>query len=213
MAPAHKYNHNNSIIAVAITGASGAQYGMRLLECLIQAKYQVYVMISSAGRIVLRTELNLILPSRATNAEIFLSERLAADNGQLRVFGLRQWTAPVASGSNPPHSMVVCPCTAGTLGSIAHGLSENLIDRAAAVVLKERRQLILVLRETPLSVLHLENMLRLAQLGVIILPACPGFYFKPQRIEDLIDFIVARILDHLNIPHSIMPRYSANLNN
>ena len=165
----------NSAIAVAITGASGAQYGLRLLECLIQAQRQVYLMISPAGRIVLRTELDLILPARAIDAERFLSERLHATVDQLRVFGPRQWTAPVASGSSPPQAMVVCPCTVGTLGGIASGLSSNLIERAATVVLKEHRQLILVIRETPLSELHLENMLRLARMNVIILPACPGF--------------------------------------
>lgn len=197
----------NTAIALAITGASGAQYGMRLLECLIQAECTVYLMLSKAGRLVLRTELDLILPPQAKAVERLLTERFAARADQLQVFGLQQWTAPVASGSNPPQAMVICPCTTGTLGSIAGGLSANLIERAAAVAIKERRKLILVVRETPLSVINLDNMLRLAHLGVIILPACPGFYFKPQRIEDLIDFIVARILDHLNVAHTINERW------
>jgi 4-hydroxy-3-polyprenylbenzoate decarboxylase len=201
------YAVENNIIIIAITGASGAQYGLRLLECLIQAQHNVNLIISPAGRVVLRTELNLILPPRVKEMECMLSERVGASTGQLRVFGYRQWSAPIASGSNPPQAMVVCPCTVGTVGAIANGLSANLIERTATVTLKEHRQLILVIRETPLTALHLENMLRLAQLGVTILPACPGFYFKPQRIEELIDFIVARVLDHLHVTHSLSSRY------
>lgn len=199
----------NITITLAITGASGAVYGMRLLECLIQAQCQVYFMLSKAGRLVLNTELDLVLPAKAIAVERVLNARFAAYAGQLQVFGLRQWMAPVASGSSSIQAMVICPCSMGTLGNIAAGLSANLIDRAAAVMLKERRKLILVVRETPLSALHLENMLRLSQLGVIILPACPGFYFKPQSIADLVDFIVARVLDHLNVAHEIVRRWNS----
>jgi len=180
---------------------------MRLLECLIGAGRQVYLMISQAGHLVLRMELDLEIPARPVQAERFLSEYLQAAPGQLQVFGQRQWTAPVASGSNPPQALVVCPCTMGTLGSIAAGISGDLIDRAADVMLKERRTLILVVRETPFSAIHLENMLRLARLGAVIMPANPGFYFKPQRVDDLVNFMVARVLNHLGVAHDLMPRW------
>jgi 4-hydroxy-3-polyprenylbenzoate decarboxylase len=125
----------------------------------------------------------------------------------LRVFGREDWFAPVASGSNPPDAMVICPCTVGTLAAVAAGLSDNLIERAADVTLKEGRKLILVPRETPFSALHLENMLRLSRAGAVILPANPGFYHKPKRVEDLVDFVVARILDHLGVKHDLMARW------
>jgi len=195
-------------IALAITGASGSQYGLRLLECLLAAGRQVYLMISQAGQVVLKMEAGLVVPSRPTDTEAFLSERLGAPKGQLRVFGRQQWTSPVASGSNPPEALVVCPCTTGTLGSIAAGISGDLIDRAADVVLKERRQLILVVRETPFSEIHLENMLKLSRMGAVIMPANPGFYFAPEKVEDLVDFMVARVLDHLGVEHTLVPRWS-----
>jgi 4-hydroxy-3-polyprenylbenzoate decarboxylase len=194
-------------IALAITGASGSQYGLRLLQCLITAGRDVYLMISQAGQVVLRMEAELDLPSRPAEAQVVLSQRFGAAAGQLRVFGRQQWTAPVASGSSLAQARVVCPCTTGTLGAIAAGISANLIDRAADVMLKERRQLILVVRETPLSEIHLENMLKLSRMGAIIMPANPGFYFKPQGVPELVDFMVARILDHLAIAHQLMPRW------
>ncbi|MEJ2675450.1 MAG: UbiX family flavin prenyltransferase, partial [Acidihalobacter sp.] len=123
------------------------------------------------------------------------------------VFGEQQWTAPVASGSAPAEAMVICPCTTGTLSSVAVGASRSLIERAADVTLKERRKLIVVLRETPLSEIHLENMLRLTRMGAVMMPANPGFYHRPQSVEDLIDFMVARVLDHLDVPHQLMPRW------
>lgn len=198
---------SSKAIAIAITGASGAQYAMRLLDCLLRTGRQVYLMISQAGQLVLRMELDLDIPARPADAERFLNARLHAAPGQLRVFGRQQWTAPVASGSNPPQAMVVCPCTMATLGTIAAGIGADLIERAADVMIKERRPLILMVRETPFSALHLENMLRLARLGVVIMPANPGFYHKPQGVEDLVDFMVARILDHLGIEHDLLPRW------
>jgi len=123
------------------------------------------------------------------------------------VCGLEQWTAPVASGSGAPASMVVCPCSTGTLSAIASGASDNLIERAADVALKERRQLILVPRESPFSAIHLENMLKLARLGVTILPAAPGFYHRPQSVDDLVDFVVARILDQLGVEQTLVKRW------
>jgi flavin prenyltransferase len=194
-------------IALAMTGASGAVYGLRLLECLIQAKQQIFLMLSAPAQVVINMETELKLPGRAAEIEDILSTIYKARPGQLSVFGREQWTAPVASGSSAPRAMVVCPCTSGTLSSIANGGSDDLLERAADVVLKEGRKLILVHREMPLSVIHLENMLKLARLGVTIMPANPGFYDQPQSIADLVDFVVARILDHLDIKHSLGPRW------
>lgn len=194
-------------IAVAITGASGSRYGLRLLECLVAAGRDVYLMISQAGQLVLNLEAGLEIPSRAADAEVFLTQYFGLPDGRLRVFGRQQWFAPVASGSNPPEAMVICPCTTGTLGSIAAGISGDLIDRAADVMLKERRRLILVVRETPFSEIHLENMLKLSRMGAVIMPANPGFYFKPEKVNDLVDFMVARVLDHLAVEHELMPRW------
>jgi len=194
-------------IALAMTGASGTQYGLRLLECLVQAGVRVYLMVSQAGQIVLKMEAGLTIPSNPADMERFFTERFHAAPGQLRVFGRQEWTAPVASGTNPPDAMVVCPCTTGTLASIAAGVSGDLIDRAADVAMKEGRKLILVVRETPFSAIHLENMLRLARAGAVIMPANPGFYFNPASVADIIDFMVARVLDHLSVPHQLGRRW------
>ena len=194
-------------ICLAITGASGSRYGLRLLECLLGAGRPVYLLMSEAGELVTRMETGLELPDTPAGVQGFLSERFAAAPGQLRVFGRREWTAPVASGSHPAQTMVICPCTTATLAAVAAGISGDLIERAADVMLKERRQLILVVRETPLSVIHLDNMLKLARLGALILPASPGFYFGPSKVEELVDFIVARVLDHLGVPHQLLPRW------
>jgi 4-hydroxy-3-polyprenylbenzoate decarboxylase len=196
-------------IAVAITGASGAQYGLRLLDCLVEQDRDVHLMVSQAGQVVLRMETDLEVPNRPQEAERFFTEYFGAEPGQIRVFGRQEWTAPVASGSNPPEAMVICPCTTGTLASIAAGVSNDLIDRAADVMLKERRKLVLVVRETPFSQIHLENMLRLARAGATIMPANPGFYHRPAALDDLVDFMVARILDHLGVPHELTPRWGA----
>jgi len=198
-----------SVVALAFTGASGMPYGVRLLECLIRSGVRVYLLYSQVSQIVARQEMDLALPGRAKDAETFFAERFGAAPGQLRAFGREEWFAPVASGSNPPDAMVVCPCSMGTLAAIAQGLSDNLIERAADVMLKESRRLILVPRETPFSVIHLENMLRLARAGAVVLPANPGFYHHPQRVEDLVDFVVARVLDQLRIAHTLMPRWGA----
>ena len=190
-----------------MTGASGAQYGLRLLECLLNAGRTVYLMISAPGQVVIGMETDVRLPGRPAEIQRVLSERYAAAPGQLNVFGREEWTAPVASGSSVPEAMVICPCTTGTLSAVANGASNNLIERAADVVLKEGRKLVMVPRETPLSVIHLENMLRLARMGVSILPANPGFYQNPKGIADLVDFVVARILDQLDVEHEISPRW------
>jgi len=196
-----------SAITLAMTGASGAQYGLRLLEQLIIAKQTVYLLVSAPAQIVIGMETDLKLPSRPSEMQAILTERYHIAPGQLQVFGREQWTAPIASGSAVPRAMVICPCTNGTLAAIANGFSRSLIERAADVILKEQRKLILVHRETPLSVIHLENMLRLAKLGALILPANPGFYHQPKGINDIVDFIVARILDHLELEHTLLPTW------
>ena len=200
-------------ITLALTGASGMPYGIRLLECLLKANVRVYLLYSQAAQIVARQEMDLSLPARAKDAAEFFSARFGAAPGQLQAFGREEWFAPVASGSNPADAMVVCPCTMGTLAAIAAGMADNLIERAADVALKEARKLILVARETPLSAIHLENMLKLSRAGAIILPANPGFYHHPQSAQDLVDFVVARILDHIGIDHGLMPRWGETENN
>ena len=197
----------NQAIAVAITGASGAQYGLRLIECLLAAGREVQLMISQAGQVVINMETDLQLPSGSTEAQDYLTRHFSCEAGRIRVFGRQQWLAPVASGTNPPQSMVICPCTTGTLASVANGICDDLIDRAADVALKEKRPLILVVRETPFSAIHLQNMLTLAQAGATILPANPGFYFRPQSIDEIIDFVVARVLDHLQVAHTLGSRW------
>ncbi|WP_440876302.1 flavin prenyltransferase UbiX [Thalassotalea sp. PLHSN55] len=194
-------------ITLAITGASGSAYALRLLECLLAANYQVFLLCSSAGRIVLDTEVGVKLPASPDAATKFLTEKYQAQPEQIIALGKEQWFSPVASGSAAPKQMVVCPCSTGTLAAISQGMSDNLIERAADVVIKERGQLILMVRETPFSSIHLQNMLSLSQLGVTIMPAAPGFYHQPESINDLVDFMVGRVLDHLNIDQSIMPRW------
>jgi flavin prenyltransferase len=194
-------------VTLALTGASGMPYGVRLLECLLAAGVRVYLIHSQVAQVVARQEMNLTLPGRARELEEFFLRRFGAAETQLRVFGREEWFAPVASGSNPADAMVICPCSMGTLAAVACGLADNLIQRAADVMLKEHRQLVLVPRETPLSAIHLENMLRLTRAGAVVLPANPGFYHHPTKVEDLIDFVVARVLDQLRVPHQLMERW------
>ena len=194
-------------ITLAFTGASGLPYGFRLLECLLAAGTQVSLVYSVAAQIVAKQECDVTLASQPREAARLLRERYHARDGQLTVFGRDDWLAPMASGSNPGDGMAICPCTMGALGAIAGGLADNLIERAADVMLKERRPLVLVPRETPLSAIHLENMLKLARAGAVILPPAPGFYTHPQTVADLVDFVVARILDHLAVPNTLLPRW------
>ncbi|WP_111655862.1 flavin prenyltransferase UbiX [Isoalcanivorax indicus] len=194
-------------VTLAFTGASGAQYGLRLLQCLLAANAEVFVILSKAARVVIGTETDLRLPAGTGAAETALREYVQVDQGRLVVCGLEQWTAPVASGSGAPAAMVVCPCSTGTLSAIATGASNNLIERAADVAIKEGRKLILVPRESPFSAIHLENMLKLARLGVTIMPAAPGFYHQPQSVNDLVDFMAARLLDHLGVAQTLVPRW------
>jgi len=197
-------------ITLALTGASGMAYGLRLLECLLRAGCQVDLLISQAARIVARQELDLQLPTGNAEVAAFFKARFGDHGGHLTAYGKEEWFAPAASGSNPAAAMVVCPCTMGTLAAIAQGLADNLIERAADVMLKEKRPLILVPRETPFSLIHLRNMTALAEAGATILPANPGFYHRPVSVEQVVDFIVARILDHLGIAHELIKPWGAH---
>jgi 4-hydroxy-3-polyprenylbenzoate decarboxylase len=194
-------------IMLAFTGASGMPYGLRLLECLLAADTSVWLAYSPAAQIVAKQECDLVLPTQPREATRILGARFGARDGRLTVFGNDDWNAPVASGSNPADAMAICPCTMGALAAIATGLADNLIERAADVMLKERRPLVLVPRETPLSAIHLENMLKLARAGAAIVPPAPGFYDHPESLADLVDFVVARVLDQLGVPHRLGPRW------
>lgn len=193
-----------SNIALAWTGASGLQYGIRLLECLLQADCRVSLMVSRPAQVVAGLETDLSLPGRPADMQKFLQEKFASGPDQLRVYGRDQWTAPIASGSAVPDAMVICPCTTATVSALATGASRSLIERAGDVVLKEGRDLLLVIRETPFSAIHLENMLRLARAGACVMPAAPGFYHRPQQVSDLVDFMVARVLDRLALPQQLV---------
>jgi len=199
--------NDERIVTLGLTGASGAQYGLRLLECLVQADYTVNVMFTRAAQIVVGSETDCKLPGRAAEQLRHLCALYKAREGQIRVYGEEEWTSPVASGSGAPRRMVVCPASMATVSAIATGASENLLERAADVVIKERGNLVIVPRETPFSAIHLENMLKLTRLGVTILPANPGFYNRPTQVEELVDFIVARVLDQLGIEHELMKRW------
>ena len=198
---------NTKTVTLMMTGASGADYGLRLLEELIKSNIKIYLLLSRPAKIVINMETNLKLPSRASEIQQFFSKRYHARAGQLSVFEREQWMAPIASGSGVADATVVCPCTTGTLSAIATGSSKNLLERAADVALKERKKLILVVRETPFSAIHLQNMLSLSNMGAIIMPANPGFYHQPESVDDLVNFIVARILDQLSIPHQLLPAW------
>jgi len=189
----------SSSLTLAITGASGAQYGLRLLQVLTRHRITVHCLLSEAASVVIRTEVSADFPASANAIPDFFYERFGVNPDYAIFPAAKDWFSCVASGSSAPRSMVICPCSMGTLAAIAHGLSDNLIERAADVVLKERGKLIVVPRETPLSLIHLQNMLTLTQAGAMVLPAAPGFYQQPRTLEDLIDSLVQRILDQLGI--------------
>ncbi|MFT5894848.1 MAG: 4-hydroxy-3-polyprenylbenzoate decarboxylase [bacterium] len=199
-------------ICVAMTGASGIQYALRLIECLVQANCEVYVLMSKPARIVMGMDTDLNVPSRTSQVQSQFSEAYGAREGQLKAFGQEEWTAPVASGSGAPDAMVICPCTTGTLASVAAGTCNSLLERAADVVIKEGRKLIVMPREMPFSLIHLENMTRLARAGVVIMPPNPAFYNLPKTVDDLVDFVVARVLDQLEVKQAIMPRWGIEEN-
>jgi 4-hydroxy-3-polyprenylbenzoate decarboxylase len=178
-------------ILVAITGASGALYAQRLLDNLDSRQHEIHVVLSNYAQAVLAEELpgGLKLPTGAAS------------------HNLKSMNAPFASGSNPPDAMVIIPCSMGTLGRIAHGSSEDVLLRAADVVLKEKKKLILVPRETPLNLVHVKNFELLLLAGAIILPANPSFYMRPETVAQVADTVVARVLDHLGVTHTLMPRW------
>ncbi len=200
-------NNQKEPVAVAITGASGVIYALRLLEELLKADETVYLMISQAGLIVLAMEENLQLGSNPKTIQKRLIEKFNCRPEQLQVFGEQDWLAPPASGSAKLKGMVIIPCTTGTLGAIAGGVSNCLINRSADVCLKEKTPLIMVVRETPFSTIHLENMLKLANAGATIMPANPAFYHNPTDIIGVVDYMVARVLDHLNVEQNLLAQW------
>jgi 4-hydroxy-3-polyprenylbenzoate decarboxylase len=189
-------------IVVAITGASGAPYAVRLLESLVAAERPVQLIVSSHGVRLLNTEMDI----RSVPA---LRERVGASGWDrwITTFDDADRGAAPASGSALNAGMVICPCSMGTLSAIAVGASRSLVERAADVALKERRRLLLVTRETPLSEIHLENMLRVTRAGAVVMPAAPGFYHRARSIDDLVNFMVARVLDHLDVSHELVARW------
>ncbi len=196
-----------STFTVAITGASGAPYALRLLQVLIQGGHSIYLCISADGLKILNDEVGVLLKGSETDIQYAVERQLDAKEGQLRYFDEDNMYTPIASGSAPVDAMVVIPCSMKALASIANGFASNLIERAADVTLKERRKLIVVPRETPLSVIHLRNMLRLAEAGCQIIPAMPGFYHRPKHLQDIVDFVVGRVLDAMGVENSIAPRW------
>lgn len=189
-------------IVLAMTGASGAAYGRRLAQLLAGYDLHLHVIVSQAGREVLADELGL----RHLSAEALLGRRVE----NVTLYSPRNIGARIASGSFLTHGMVICPCSAHTLSAVANGLADNLVTRAAMVTLKESRRLVLVPREMPLSAVELENMLRLSRAGAIVCPACPGFYTRPRSVDDLVDFVVGRVLDLLGLPHELRTRWNPN---
>ncbi len=197
----------NDPLVLAITGASGAIYGLRLLEVLLEAGHIVYLTISPSGKTVLETELGVKVDLDAFAVDALCRKRRGADRGQTRYCHYQDLMSPIASGSFLTGGMIVCPCSGSTLGAIAHSMGSNLIHRAAEVHLKERRKLILVPRETPLSLPQIDNVRKVSEAGAVVLPASPGFYHGPKSIDDLVDFVVARICDQLGIEHDLMRRW------
>lgn len=186
-------------IALALTGASGMPYARRLLERFIQHNIQVYLLYSEAAQTVAQQECDWLLSDDLLDTEQRLSAEFQAKSGQLKVLGRHDWFSCLASGSAFANAMVVCPASMGTVAAIANGLSDNLIERAADVCLKEKKPLIIVPRETPFSLIHLRNLTALAESGATILPPAPAFYHRPQTVDDMVNFVVARILNHLQI--------------
>ncbi len=196
-----------SIYTIAITGASGAPYALRLLQVLLQKGHNIYLTISGDGLTILGEETGVFLKGSENDIQYSFERQFDVKEGQLRYFDEDTMYAPIASGSTRVDAMVVVPCSMKALSSIANGFASNLIERAADVTIKERRKLILVPRETPLSAIHLRNMLSLAELGCHIIPAMPAFYHHPKGLPDLVDFMVGRILDTLGIENDLAPRW------
>lgn len=212
-------------LVLAITGASGAVYAVRLLQCLCEADVRVHLVMSPSAATVIKQELHLDVGPSRDRVELLLgynwpdvatqnqwrprtAQQVAKDRESIAFHDYQDYMAPIASGSFLTRGMVICPCSGATISGVVHASGNNLIQRAADVHLKEHRKLILVPRETPMSVFQLENMHRAAQAGAIVLPAMSGWYHNVKTVVDLIDFVVARILDHLQVPNSLMQRWS-----
>ncbi|MDV2683460.1 flavin prenyltransferase UbiX [Alkalihalophilus lindianensis] len=193
----------NRIMTVGITGASGGMYGVRLTQELLRQEYKVHLVLTEAAWQVFREELLL----DTSNREAVLDQLFSELPGELHIHELHDYAAPIASGSYRSDGMVIIPCSMGTLSGIAHGASGNLLERCADVMLKEKRKLVVVPRETPLHEIHLENMLRLTKMGATILPAMPGYYHLPKTIDDLINFLVGKALDSLGVEHELFTRW------
>lgn len=191
-------------IALGITGASGSIYAVRLLEELLKQEVELHLVMSDAAKVVFATELDLTIPQDLTASKEFFYKKFNTNSQKLKIYDARDWFSPIASGSANINAMLIVPCSSGALSAIATGASNNLMERGADVCLKERRKLILLTRETPLNQIHLENMLKITQMGGIIMPASPGFYNNPKQIGDLIDFIVARILSQLGLDQKLV---------
>jgi len=203
----NKLTQNKSMksrsITLAITGASGAIYGINLLSYLVKHYQQVHLLISDAGRIVLATEMDLKLAESPNKIQAILTDYIQCGSDIIKVYAKENWYSPIASGSAAPKQMVICPASMGCVSAIANGASNNLLERAADVVLKEKGQLILLPREMPFSTIHLRNLLSLSEAGAVIMPASPGFYNDPKSINDLVDFVSSRILNHLGVDHHL----------
>jgi 4-hydroxy-3-polyprenylbenzoate decarboxylase len=196
---------------VGISGASGAAYGIRLLQVMSEKGYGVDLILSPAGRTVIRQELGIGVPDEKDDAKAVLADKFDIDVSSLAIYSNSDFETPPASGSYRCAGMIIVPCSMGTLAALAQGFANNLMRRAGDVMLKEKRSLVLVPRETPLSAIHLENMLKLARVGAVILPPMPGFYQGPQSIDQMVDFIVGRILDVIGIEHRLYQRWKENL--
>lgn len=193
-------------IVVAITGASGSIYGLRLTEELLRTNCRVVLLLTKSGLDVLRYETGLEWEGTTSERKGLMRDYFGGSK-KLEHYGETDMFAPVASGSSAPDAVVVAPCSMGTAGRIAAGLGSNLVERTADVVLKEGRDLVLVPRETPFNDIHLENLLRLSRAGARIVPAMPAFYHRPKKVEDLVDFVVGKVLDTLKIPHKLFQRW------
>jgi flavin prenyltransferase len=193
-----------SDLVVAITGASGSPYGVRLLDVLLRAGRTVHLVISPAATQVMERELGVAVDLAHFDPTLLLKN---ADVANLHYHHVRDFSAGIASGSFRTAGMAVCPCSMGTVAAIAHGMSENLIHRAADVHLKERRKLILVPRETPLGLIQLRNLTAVAEAGAIVLPAMPAFYTLPKTVDDMVDFVVGRVCDQLGVEHRLFSRW------
>ncbi len=196
-------NHNDKI-TVAITGASGAIYAIKLLEQLLQAKKNIDLLISDMGKTLLQQELQINTDSKQSILAAITSN---TETSSLNIYFQNDWHSPAASGSSAAKTMIIVPCSMSTLSAVANGNSSNLIQRAADVVIKEQGKLILLPREMPFSAIHLENMLKLARLGCCIMPPAPAFYNNPQSIDDMVNFVIARVLDQLGIENNLSQRW------